>query len=87
VFTVYILRCANWTYYVGSTTDVALRLARHNNGTATAWTAARRPVRLMRAEHHVTRTAAMTREREIKRWTRAKKQALIAGDTALLKRL
>jgi predicted GIY-YIG superfamily endonuclease len=44
-------------------------------------------VQLVYSELHADRPAALRRERQLKRWTRAKKEALIAGDLALLKRL
>ena len=71
--------------YVGETGDVELRLAQHNEGSASAFTAKRRPIVLVSSEMHVTRADALKRERQIKGWTRAKKEALIAGDSALLK--
>ena len=84
---VYIVRCADGSLYIGETNDLDLRLLRHNEGRAAAFTARRRPVALVYSEQYATRQAALTRERQLKRWTRAKKEALIAGDTALLKRL
>jgi predicted GIY-YIG superfamily endonuclease len=44
-------------------------------------------VTLVHAERHADRPRALSRERQLKRWTRAKKEALIAGNLALLKRL
>lgn len=84
---VYIVRCADGSLYIGETSDLDLRLLRHNEGRASAFTARRRPVVLVYSEQYQTRQAALPRERQLKRWTRAKKEALIAGDPALLKRL
>jgi len=84
---VYILRCADTSLYVGETVDLARRLAKHNDGSASAFTAARRPVSLAHSETYGTSEAALKRERQLKRWTRAKKEALIVGDLALLKKL
>jgi len=84
---VYILRCADGSFYVGETNDVASRLARHNNGTAAAHTARRRPVQLVYSERYPNRDDCLKRERQLKRWTRAKKEALIAGDITALKTL
>lgn len=84
---VYILRCADNSLYIGETDDVVFRLEKHNNGSASVFTAKRRPVTLVYSESHPDRKAALTRERQLKRWTRAKKEALIAGYLALLKRL
>jgi predicted GIY-YIG superfamily endonuclease len=84
---VYILRCADNTLYIGETRDLARRVGKHNDGNACRFTAKRRPVVLAYAEEHVTRATALTRERQLKGWTRAKKEALIAGDAGLLRRL
>jgi putative endonuclease len=82
---VYILRCASGELYVGITSDLESRLARHTNGTACRFTATRRPVDLVYSEIVDTAAAAMSRERQIKRWTRAKKEALIQCDSAGLR--
>ena len=84
---VYILRCADGALYVGETNDLGLRLERHQNGSASRFTAHRRPVAMVYAEEYPDRMSALARERQFKRWTRAKKEALIARDLALLKRL
>ena len=83
----YILRCADGSLYVGETEDIQARFAKHNEGSASRFTACRRPVTLMYTEHYTTADAARVRERQIKGWTRAKKEALVAGDLSLLKRL
>jgi predicted GIY-YIG superfamily endonuclease len=79
---VYILRCADNSLYIGETNNVDSRVIRHNEGRASLFTAAQRPVLLVYSERHPDRVAALTRERQLKRWTRAKKDALIAGDSA-----
>ena len=84
---VYILRCAGGSLYIGETADLPHRLERHADGSACTFTRHRRPVSLAYSERHSTRLAALQRERQLKRWTRAKKEALIAGDLTLLKRL
>ena len=87
VWYVYILRCADGSLYIGETDDIESRVAKHQRGSLSVYTASRRPVRLVYSEMHATRSEAIKRERQLKRWTRAKKEALIAGDTKLLKRL
>lgn len=77
---VYILRCANGALYVGMTGNLERRLERHNEGTACAYTRHRRPVTLAYSEETATTVEATVRERQIKRWTHAKKAALVAGD-------
>jgi len=87
VHVVYILSCASGALYIGETADLDRRLEQHQDGSACSFTASRRPVTLVYAEAHATRAAALKRERQLKRWTRAKKEALIAGDLQLLKQL
>jgi len=86
-FFVYILRCADGSLYVGHTSDVQDRLKVHNEGRGALWTACRRPVHLVYQERHPSETDAITRERQLKRWSQAKKIALINGDLANLKSL
>ena len=81
------MRCAEGSLYVGHTDDLDLRLLRHNEGRASAFTACRRPVVLAYSEQCPTREAALMRERQLKGWTRAKKEALISGNLLVLKRL
>jgi putative endonuclease len=84
---VYIVRCADQSLYVGSTDDVNARIAMHNEGRGGRYTMQRRPVALAFVEAHETADAARQRERQLKGWTAAKKEALVEGDSALLKHL
>ena len=84
---VYILRCSNGTYYTGTTQDLKQRLKAHNEGRAANYTALRRPVKLVHSEIYPNMNAALSRERQIKRWTRSKKEALISGNINALKGL
>jgi predicted GIY-YIG superfamily endonuclease len=86
-FFVYILRCADGTLYIGHTSNVEDRVATHYDGRGALWTARRRPVNLVYQEQHPSEAKAITRERQLKRWTHAKKIALINGDRAHLKSL
>ena len=86
-FFVYILKCADGSYYVGSTADLERRVAQHNEGRASRHTAARRPVTLAYCEEHETLESALKRERQTKRWTVKKKTALIEGRLVDLKHL
>ena len=86
--TVYILRCADGSYYVGSTKqDVEARVWEHNNLPLDGYTARRRPVGLVFAETYERITDAIARERQIKGWSRRKKEALIALNYAGLPEL
>ena len=86
-FFVYILRCSDGSFYVGHSTDVSERIAAHNAGRGAVWTSCRTPVVLVYKEAFATEADAVVRERQFKRWTHAKKNALVQGNLASLKRL
>ena len=73
----YLLRCADGTLYCGWTNDPQKRLAAHNAGTASKYTASRRPVEMVYLEAHVTKSGAMKREAAIKKMKRADNLKLI----------
>ncbi|HEV8014669.1 MAG TPA: GIY-YIG nuclease family protein [Stellaceae bacterium] len=78
---VYILKCADGAYYVGSTrASLEARVNDHNGGRYGGYTESRRPVTLVWAEEFERITGAVTMERRIKGWSRAKKEALIVGN-------
>ncbi len=83
----YILLCSDGSFYVGHTENVQKRLATHNAGKGVHYTAKRRPVKLSYTEFHPSKTKAMARETQFKKWSRAKKQALIDTDPAKLHEL
>jgi predicted GIY-YIG superfamily endonuclease len=87
MFVVYILECADGSYYVGHTNNLSTRLKAHEAGTAAAHTRERRPVRLVYSEQQPSREAAARRERQLKGWTHRKKAALVDGDIASLRAL
>lgn len=77
--TVYIIRCSDGSYYTGLTKQsVEARVWEHNAGIYDGYTAKRRPVELVFAETYELVTDAIARERQIKGWSRPKKEALIA---------
>ena len=77
---VYILRCADDTLYVGSTNDLEKRLHQHNHAKSGAhYTKIRRPVTLVWSESVPSLAVARAREAELKRLTRAEKLALVGG--------
>ena len=76
----YILRCANGQYYVGSTTNLDLRLKEHQEGKGCGFTKAHLPVELIYTEEYETAEQAYTRERQLHGWSRAKKEKLISGE-------
>lgn len=78
---VYMLRCADRSYYVGLTRKaVEARVWEHNEGVVDGYTKSRRLVELVLAETYERIVEAIDRERQIKGWTRRKKEALIRFD-------
>ena len=85
---VYMLRCADGRYYVGSARHgLDRRVSEHNNVTYDGYTSKRLPVVLVWAEHFPDITDAIAAERQIKGWSRPKKEALIRGDYERIKLL
>ncbi|KKQ77960.1 MAG: Endonuclease [Parcubacteria group bacterium GW2011_GWA1_38_7] len=79
IYLVYILECADKTFYVGCTNNLERRLLQHNNSKSGAhYTKIRRPVKLLYSETHPNRSSALKREAEIKGWGREKKLDLIS---------
>ncbi len=77
--TVYIVRCCDGSYYTGLTKqEIEARVWEHNQGIYDGYTRKRRPVELVFTETYDRITEAIERERQIKGWSRAKKEALIA---------
>ena len=85
-FYVYILRCADGSYYVGHTDDMELRMQQHFNGDV-GYTSLRKPVELLWQGEFETREGALAFELQVKGWSRAKKEALIAGDWGRVQKL
>jgi predicted GIY-YIG superfamily endonuclease len=83
-FWVYILQCADGSYYTGHTDNLEPRIAAHEQGTIKGYTSSRLPVQLVFCSDFGTRYEALSAERQIKGWSRRKKQALIKGDWAAL---
>jgi tRNA/rRNA methyltransferase len=79
-FHTYMLRCADGHYYIGHTDDLDARIAQHQAGAIPGYTEKRRPVTLVWSDRFPDRDQAFAAERQIKGWTRAKKEALIRGD-------
>jgi predicted GIY-YIG superfamily endonuclease len=80
VFYLYILKCADATLYLGHTDNLDERMRQHDAGKSDTYTASRRPLQLLHTEEFETRYEALTMERKLKGWSRAKKLAYIAGD-------
>ena len=86
-FWVYILRCADDSYYTGHTDDLEKRIAEHQAGAGGRYTVTRRPVTVVFAEEFASREEALACERQVKGWRRAKKEALMRRDWAEVVRL
>ena len=78
-FWVYIVHCSDNSYYTGHTDNLEKRLAEHKSGEFEGYTARRLPIRPLFTEEFSKREEALGRERQIKGWSRAKKEALIRG--------
>jgi predicted GIY-YIG superfamily endonuclease len=79
-FFAYMLRCSDGSYYVGHTEDPAARIGAHQSGLMPGYTQTRRPVELVWHQEFPERDQAFAAERQIKGWSRPKKEALIKGD-------
>jgi putative endonuclease len=85
MFWVYLLKCADKSYYTGHADNLENRLAQHHSKEIpTCYTATRLPVTLVYSQEFSTRVEALASERQIKGWSRKKKAALIRGDWAAL---
>ena len=83
----YILRLRSGQLYVGATADLDRRWQEHVSGDACRTTKLDPPVAIVYSEEHPTFSDARRREVQVKRWSRAKREALVAGNTAALHRL
>ena len=89
LYTIYILRFSDNSLYIGQTNNLGNRLTDHlAKATRSARFASQHGnFELVYKEKYGTRVESMRREKQLKGWTRAKKEALIAGDKELLKKL
>ena len=86
-FVVYFLRLRSGVPYVGASADLEQRLDAHASGQAGRTTRLDPPISLLRFEAYPTFPAARRREAQLKRWSRAKKEALLRGDLVTLRAL
>ena len=86
-FYVYILKCNDESYYTGHTDNLEARLEQHCLGNINCYTSKRRPLKLVYSEAFLERSQAQEAERQIKGWSRKKKEAFINKDFELLKKL
>ena len=87
-FWVYILKCSDCSYYTGHTDNLEKRVAQHQTKSyPTCYTATRLPVELVYTQAFETREEALASERQIKGWSRKKKEAMMRGDWNEVSRL
>ena len=87
-FWVYILQCADGSYYTGHTDNLEMRIQQHHAGAiASCYTLNRRPLKLVFSQDFTTREEALASEQQIKGWSRKKKEAMMRGDWAEVSRL
>lgn len=76
----YILKCSDNSYYVGSTNNLTLRIQEHCCGQGAEYTKCRLPVELVYYEECFSVKEAFLREKQVQGWSRKKKEALINGE-------
>lgn len=81
MYWVYVLECGDKSLYTGITTDLKRRLSQHQAGEGGHYTRAKGAKKFAYTEEHPSRSAALKREAEIKRWSRVKKLALIKPES------
>ncbi|MDR4493848.1 MAG: GIY-YIG nuclease family protein [Nitrospirales bacterium] len=87
-FWVYMLRCADGSYYTGHTDNLDKRIQEHHMGViCTCYAFHRRPIQLVFSQNFRTREEALVSERQIKGWSRKKKEAMIQGNWVEVSRL
>ncbi len=86
-FWVYILRCGDGSYYTGHTDNLERRLHQHQAGIFDGYTASRKPLALVYSCPFPSREEALRAERQIKGWSRKKKEAMLRGDWSAVNRL
>ena len=80
----YILECADESYYVGSTKNLERRIYEHQQGLGAKYTSVRLPVKLVYGEEYDRVSDAYAREKQVQGWRRSKREALINGNPELL---
>ncbi len=83
-FCVYILTCSDKSYYVGHTDNIEVRIHAHRNRLYPCYTNTRLPIEVVYIQLFSTRDEAFRAERQIKKWSRKKKEALIAQNWSAL---
>ena len=87
MYFLYIIRDSRSNLYIGQTNNLEKRLQYHRSGNGAKYLKNDNKIELVYSENYLTRSESRKREIQLKKWTRAKKDALIAGDLDLLKKL
>lgn len=82
---IYIAKCSDGAYYTGVTNNLTRRAQEHKRGDGGFYTNYNRPMEIVHVEEFILQTEAIEREKQIKKWTKAKKEALIKGEFKKLK--
>jgi predicted GIY-YIG superfamily endonuclease len=82
-----MLKCNDGSYYIGHTDDIDKRIAEHTQGKINGYTKKRLPVKIVYVQNFMTRDEAINAERQIKGWSRKKKEALLRDDWEKIKEL
>jgi len=80
MYYIYVLLCKDGSYYIGSTNDIQKRFLDHLSGQGARYTKSHKPEKIIYQEKFSTKSEALKREAELKKWTKARKKALIKGD-------
>jgi predicted GIY-YIG superfamily endonuclease len=83
----YILECCDGSYYVGSTKDLEHRMSEHQEGKGAGYTSRRLPVTMVYPEEYERIADAHAREKQVRNWSRAKREALMNGNEEVLPKL
>ncbi len=87
MYWVYVLLCADGSYYPGHTDNLEKRMGQHQAGECSGYTVNRRPLQLVWSQECFSREEALSAERQIKGWSRKKKEAMMRGDWLEVSRL
>lgn len=86
-FWVYILHCADGSYYTGHTDNLERRIGQHQSGEIGGYTATHKPISLVFSQECPSREEALRAERQLKGWSRKKKEAMMRGDWTTINQL
>jgi predicted GIY-YIG superfamily endonuclease len=86
-FYVYMLKCSDNSYYIGHTDSIEERISAHKMGIGCSYTACRLPIEVVFVHEFGERVEAIKAEHQMKKWSRAKKEALVKGDYNTLQAL